>query len=302
MKKWIFLGLWAPLVTFAAEGQVRNFSQSLFKELGIRPERIVKTAGKVSIAFKNLRGDAAATYHPLFNRITFHNDLKEGRNNLAPISMLRARSQYAYSVYISTIFHEFGHAEYDTIVEGARSGRDGVLINTFKQQVKPWFKKHFRRTNSQSAVHELYGYYRGEVIETLYSEIDRILMMNGVNIYAKRCFKSKQVKEMALKMSREEFQELFFIREMNRRFRDLIKIRYIFISGKDLDLASVKSDPFKERWYHVIWDQIYGAYELPRDTEELFDHMKKYHRARGIVKNCRGAIWDEFNGALAMAQ
>lgn len=288
--------LLAPSFLYAATSQVTQFSQSLFKELGIQPHRINSTAGNISIKFKKLNGDAAATYHPWFNRITFHTDLKNGRN-LKTIPMLKAKEPITYSVQLSTIFHEFGHAELDTVVENIRTHEDDVMLQTFRNEIKPWFKRNFR-VNTQTAVHELYGYYRGEVIEYLYNEIHKILINNGVNMYAKRCFKAKSLQAKALEIPRDEFNKLIMMDSpnFNLKLRDKIQTKWIFIGGKSIDISSAKKDKFNPRWYHVMWDQIWASHRQPATTEEVLNHLNKHNtEIINLLNKCRPAMWDEIN-------
>ncbi len=276
---------------------ISEFASSLEKTIGISRSRIEMVAKNIRVKFGTFpRGStAAASYNPLFNTIKLNKSLQSKvTKRLQTIEELKAESPYAYQVSLATIFHEFGHAELDTIIEESREYEERKLYEVLKFEVAPWFKRNFPKTKSWDAVHELYGYYRTDVIERMFIEAENILLQNGINQYQSRCFLGNNLKEVIGEQSREEFSKLKIFDEIDRdEFKKKVKVKYIFIRGRDLNLSEAK-EVFKQEWFNAIWDHLEKSYKLPGNRRELLAYISKWPELSFVTK-CREDQWDKYH-------
>lgn len=282
---------------WAASADISSFAYSLERIVGLNRHQLEDIGSKIRIKYSTrMNSNAAATYNPLFNLITFNPEVSiedMGSKRVRTLPELEQTLGASYWVHASTIFHEFAHAELDTIISKKATVADRNIYNVLFNQIKPWLAKHFPKFRTQSAMHELYAYYHDDVIENYFNDISDIYLMNGWNTYNKRCFAGPQVKKMFGELSQDEFKK-FFVPETPKAqipYRDRIKIQFVYVNGKDFDLTSIKNDPFKMEWFHAIYDYLDQAYSPVQDMAELTNLLRDRSPDRKALAECREKLW-----------
>ncbi|PIP95445.1 MAG: hypothetical protein COW00_15615 [Bdellovibrio sp. CG12_big_fil_rev_8_21_14_0_65_39_13] len=282
---------------FAGSADISAFAFSLERAVGLNRHQLEEIGSKIRIKYSTrMNSNAAATYNPLFNLITFNPEVSiedMGVKRVRTLSELEKTLGPSYWVHASTIFHEFAHAELDTIISKPATNADQAIRNVLFNQIKPWLAKNFPKFRSQSAMHELYAYYHDDVIETYYNDIGDIYLMNGWNTYNKRCFAGPQVKQKFKELSQDDFKN-FFVPESPKAkipYRDRIKIQFVYVNGKDFDISTIKNDPFKMEWFHAIYDYLEYAYSPVSDMAELTQLLRDRSPDRKALAECREKLW-----------
>jgi hypothetical protein len=296
---------------FARSEFVRPFADSLNKALGFDTARMMRTSESTLFAHPSLlrqwgiiNNSAAATYNGVINTIELEKaaTIKDGeKNRLRTLEELKENSGHAYPSMVSTIFHELGHAEYDTLIEEGATDADKTLHAVMENEIRPWLKEnypHLKRgffPNKVSiALSELYGYYRTDIIERYFEDMDDIFLYNGYNRYNDSCFKRhKKLEAMALTMELEDFQKLLVPDTDKARtpFRDRVIVNQIWIQGGEVDFLKPAKSAFKKQWYYAIWDHFAKFYKPPLDTKEFVAHLQSNHPAMEKLKTCRNTMW-----------
>lgn len=284
----------------AGVNHIKDFAQSLETFLGINQAGITAIGAVTNFKFSTrLPANAAATYHPFWNRITFHTDVSIQNGpykRLQTVDELIKNLQYLYPSKIATIFHELGHAEMEKIILANGSSAARRLNQVVQRNIRPWFSRNFSGINSKAAVHELYGYYRTEFIEKMIGDMNDIMLQNGWNWVKKYCFLSMNLKKILPDTEKEAFSQFILPPSLDADtpYRDLIKPRYIFINGKDYDLEAANS-PFKSEWFQAMWLFMESAYSPLETLHALLDHMNEHHADRFALAKCRATIWDAYH-------
>jgi len=304
---------------FARSEFVKPFAESLNQALGFDTARMLRTSESTLFAHPSLlrqwgiiNNTAAATYNGVINTIELEKaaTIRDGeKNRLRTLEELKENSGHAYPSMVSTIFHELGHAEYDTLIEEGATPQDRTLHSVMENEIRPWLKEnypHLKRSffpNKVSiALSELYGYYRTDIIERYFEDMDDIFLYNGYNRYNESCFKRhKKLEAMALNMELEDFQKLLVPDSDKARipFRDRVVVNQIWIQGGEVDLLKPKNSPFKKQWYYAIWDHFAHFYNPPQNTAEFVVHLQNRHPAMNQLKECRTTMWNSVRNTVA---
>lgn len=281
-----------------------DFAASVQKELfWFEPSRLLHVSGRISLAKPSLleqwgwiNADAAATYNSWLRTIVLKPESirkrATGELRLATIGELRESQETSMGPTVSTIFHELAHAEFDLLVKAGATPADHALRRTLDEEVAPWLAKahpelsYFSR---QIAVSEIFGYFHGDFVQFLLSERDDILLENG--FAAGRCFFPSWVKAAALGLSVDDFSKLIaFEADAATSFEEHFQLSYIWIKGKDVDLAAATSaGPFQRRWNQALYHHFRSSYGLPGSKLELVQRMNRQLPER--FKECRREYW-----------
>lgn len=294
-----------PLISSANanEESIKDFAYDLQKLFSIEAKRTLEVADVTHFAPQLYPSDIAeASYNPVINTIFLKRENLISKGKLTyyvkSITALKNDQPLAYPVKISTIFHELGHSEMDQFILRGATSEDRILVNIYKNEFTPWVKRNYPGVNPKTLFHEIYGYYRGNVIETLFADKLNIESLNGFNIFQLKCFKSNYLKRVVGTLSREEFSQLLYPENeptWEEKYRDRFMPRYVFIRGKDIDLMKNVNDPFKEVWKKAFWYQFSVNYRAPSNMRELALHLRAHHEHLNLISNCRTKMWDEFH-------
>jgi hypothetical protein len=291
---------------------VELFAQSMEKEFGFNMNRFMDVSSKIKFGTESLlkqwgviNNYAEASYNDALNILEVKKELNKKvsfmKGRILTVSELKAAFKFAYTVKIDTIFHEMAHAEMDVFIEEKETPEDKKLYNILKNEVKPWFKKHFK-ASSKICFWEVHGYFVGQVIETLYSDMGDIAMYNGINQFQNKGFPAKFVKDNAATMDLNEFQKFHppvSHRNFGVDYRDRIKVPTVWVRGKTIDISSIKDDPFKDEWYQALWDHFAFHFDPPKNISELTEQMNKYHSCLEVLKQYRKQYWEEVHSQQA---
>ncbi len=298
-----FLLLFFSSQAIAGEQSIRDFAYDLEKLFSIEAKRTLEVGDVTHFTRQiNTNGTAEASYNPLLNTIFLKSEnlIQTGlmSYNVKSITLLKSEQPLAYPGKISTIFHELGHSEMDQFILNGITSEDRMMLQLYKNEFVPWVKKNYPSLNPKTLFQEVYGYYRGNIIETLFADKSNIEILNGYNIYQHRCFLSFYLKKVIGTLSREEFSQFLFPENdptWEEKYRNRVLPRYVFIEGKDIDLMKNPSDPFKETWKRVFWYYFSINYHSPSNTRELALHFREHSPDRNFIKECRNKMWDEFH-------
>ncbi|GAB4013035.1 MAG: hypothetical protein Fur0010_09510 [Bdellovibrio sp.] len=284
--------------SYSAASDISAFATSLEKLLGIDRKQLEDIGSKISIKYSaRMKPNAAATYTPLFNRITFSPEIAiedMGVKRVRTIEELEQSTSYSSTVHATTIFHELAHAELDTIVSKSSLPIERELNALMTQSIKPWFKKYFPKFNAQASMHEFYAYYRTDFLETMFNDLSDLYLYNGWNQFQKRCFAGIKVKELRKVLTKEEFLE-FFIPDDEvslRPYEERIRVQYVYVNGKEFDLTTVKTEPFRNEWFSKLYDYLRHEYKAPFNKVELANHVKLNFKDKLLFRKCREALWE----------
>ncbi|RPJ66235.1 MAG: hypothetical protein EHM20_17510 [Alphaproteobacteria bacterium] len=289
----------------AGEQSIKDFAYDLEKLFSIEARRTLEVGDVTHFTRQiNTNGTAEASYHPLLNTIFLktENLIQTGfmSYNVKSITLLKSEQPLVYPVKISTIFHELGHSEMDQFILNGITSEDRMILQLYKNEFVPWSKKNYPGVNPKTLFQEVYGYYRGNIIETLFADKTNIEILNGYNIYQHRCFLSFYLKKVIGTLSREEFGQILFPvndPSWEEKYRNRVLPRYVFIEGKDIDLMKNPNDPFKDSWKRALWYYFSVNYHPPTNTRELAMFYKDNHTDRNFIKECRNKMWDEFHAS-----
>lgn len=283
--------------SFAAEDSIRDFAHSLEKLFGIEARKTIEVGSRTHFAAQILPSSTAeASYNPLLNTIFLKRENLTSRNYVKSISALRADEPVVYSVKVGTIFHELGHAEMDQFVLNDITIDDRALHFVFVNEIKPWVKTNYAGVNPKTLFQEVYGYYRGDIIEVFFNDKASIEIFNGWNSYQRRCFATPYLKTAMMNYTREQFGEILFPeneKTWEEKYSDRFMPRYVFIQGNEVDLMKNPGAPFKEQWKKAIWSYVKQNYHLPANMRELAVFFKANHEDRFALKECRNKMWDD---------
>lgn len=288
---------------FASEESIRDYANDLEQLFSLEARRTLEVGDVTHFTPQiNPNGMAEASYNPMINTIFLkkENLTKTGlvSYNVKSISALKIVEPSAYSVKVSTIFHELGHAEMDQFILNGLTAEDRMLLSLYKNEFIPWTKKNYPGVNPKSLFHEFYGYYRGNVIETLFSDKLTIETFNGYNTFQNRCFNSMYLKKVVGTLSREEFGQILFPSgdpAWEEKYSERFVPRYVFVNGKDVDLQRNPADPFRVFWKKAFWYYFSVNYHPPKNMRELTIYLRSHHEKRSFIKECRNKMWDVYH-------
>jgi len=239
--------------------------------------------------------EAAASYNSILNTIilkpaTLSHDEK-GKLRIASVSELRSREN-AYTVTISTIFHELAHAEQDMFLDQAATKEDEALLRVMKEEIKPWISRNHPELSPFSrniALWEIFGYYHGDLMSLLMSDREDILAANG--FYQNRCVFSKHLKALAKSLSLEEFTMLLPIGEdFQKSYGERFRLEMVWALGKDVELFWKNvNDPFRQEWQDALFQHFRAFYAIPDSKQKLLDRMNR--RVPNALRSCRADFW-----------
>lgn len=249
-----------------------------------------------------LSPDATATYNGKLNLISLHADLliKNGRQYIIKDARLIRGANYAQTYYLSTIFHEMGHAELDVFIENEREAEDSMLMHHYKNVLKPFYKSNFPKFNAFTIFHEHFGYYRSDLLEFLTSERGDVLLANGYNIFTRSCFLNPVLrKKLADGIALEEFQKLFVINANGDPYRKRVSPRYVYVKGKDLDLMQAPlAKGILEQTHTLFWAYHQAMYGFPINQKDLVNRMNASGEFKDSLSECRTRFWNEAQARL----
>lgn len=299
----VLLSLALFSTSYAAEESIRDFANDLERLFSIKAQKTL-AVGDVTHFTKqiNTNGTAEASYNPLLNTIFLKSENLVSTGpfsyNVKSISTLKQEQPTAYSVKISTIFHELGHSEMDQFILKGITSEDRMILGLYKNEFIPWAHTNYPGVNPKTLFQEIYGYYRGAVIETLFADKSTIEILNGYNIYQHKCFLSFYLKKVIHELSREEFSQILFPENdpsWEEKNHNKFFPRYVFIQGKDIDLEKNPNDPFKEQLKRAFWFYFSTNYHPPSNVRELAIYLRSHHEDRNFLKECRNKLWDELH-------
>lgn len=236
--------------------------------------------------------DAAATYNDKINMISLDESLLDG-------GMIKSAREIMGPNYdsskISTIFHEMGHAELDTLIENETDLEDTMLNTYYKTTLKAQYKKYFPSFNPHMLFHEHFGYYRGELIDFISNEVNNILTENGYNRFANRCFLAYGLKKkLAEGVSLEEYQKLMNFQTKDEFYRLKIGPQYIFVRGKDIDLKTAPAAMIAQV-HLMFWSYHQAGYNFPITRSDLVKRMNQSNPYARALKECRTKQWQDYH-------
>lgn len=232
--------------------------------------------------------DASATYNDKTNTISLDESLLTFQNGKYQAEDARVilTSNYSGFSTVATIFHELGHAEVDIFIENERKIADLTLKHFYQTKLKPLYRKYFKGINPWTVFHEHFAYYRTDLIETLSLDIMDLMMENGWNAQKGTCYLTVKLKKMLENgVSLEEF--LIIETEKTRSYRSVTP-GYIFVRGKDLNLAQVTgsdAEVLKEAHAH-FWNYHQEFYGFSKNISEVAMKMNKDPKVNKL-KQCR---------------
>lgn len=236
--------------------------------------------------------DAAATYNDKINMISLDESLLDGGMIKSSREIMGPNFD---SSKISTIFHEMGHAELDTLIENETDLEDTMLNTYYKTTLKAQYKKYFPDFNPHMIFHEHFGYYRGELIDFISNEVNNVLTENGYNRFAKRCFLSFGLKKkLANGVALEEYQKLFNFQSKDEFYRLKIGPQYIFVRGKDIDLNTAPKAMIAQV-HLMFWSYHQAGYNFPISRSDLVKRMNQSNPYARSLKECRTKQWQDYH-------
>lgn len=222
-----------------------------------------------------LSPDASATYNDKINTISLDQSLLVLKDRKYEIIDPRVMLNPGYSGFstVATIFHELGHAEMDVFIKNEVTLSDLSLKYFYKTKLRPLYKKYFKGINPWTVFHEHFAYYRTDLIETLSFDMMDLMGENGWHAQRGTCYLTPQLKRMKAEgVSLEEFLKIRTSKIKN--YKDITP-GYIFVRGKDLNLADVKgadADVLKEA-HTLFWSYHKEFYGFPKNISEIVAKM-----------------------------
>lgn len=297
----LLLSLSSLIITSAAwSGTTTLFLQGLQKDLGFtRIERGVLLSQSIKVKpfgamDRWTNPEAEATYNPTTNTIKLaEGNLQSAGSGyqLRDARVLRG-AQFA-TTKLATIFHEMGHAELDVFVEAKKTPQDAALMQHFESVLRPFYKRNFSE-NGLTLFHEHFAYYRTDIIEFLYQEIDNILLANGYNKFKGACFMTKSLKDLVESgISREEFLRFYPLHPTHDPYVKRIGPSFIYVKGKEFDLT--KASDAREvltKSYQLFWAYHQTHYDFPADQNQFVARLNQGSSFQEGLANCRSKLWD----------
>lgn len=236
--------------------------------------------------------DAAATYNDRINMISLDPSLLDG-------GMIKSAREIMGKNYdsskISTVFHEMGHAEMDTLVENDYDLDDLSLHTYYKNTLKNVYKTYFPNFNAHMMLQEHFGYYRGELIDFIAGEVNSVLTDNGYNRYANRCFLSMNLKKkLAEGISLNEYTKLINFQAKDEFYRLKIGPQYIFVRGKDIDLSKAPKALIAQA-HLMFWSYHQAGYNFPITRSDLIKRMNVSNPYKRAITECRTKQWQNYH-------
>lgn len=236
--------------------------------------------------------DAAATYNDKINMISLDGAYLDG-------GMIRSAREIMGKDFntskISTIFHEMGHAELDTLIENDFDLEDTVLKSYYQNVLKNVYKTYFPKFSTKMLFHEHFGYYRGELIDFIGGEINQVLTDNGYNRFANRCFLSMNLKQKLKEgVSLDEYQKLMNFQSKDEFYRLKIGPQYIFVRGTDIDLSKAPKHLIMQA-HLMFWSYHQGGYNFPITRSDLIKRMNQSNPYKQTITQCRTKQWNEYH-------
>lgn len=244
--------------------------------------------------------EANAIYIPLRNMIQLDSELLQNHGTrrdtrLKDAQLIRGNHYHYY--LLSTIFHEMGHAELDTIIEEENTIAQMGVMYAYRNLLRSYYRQTFGVLRPYMLFHEHFAYYRTDLIEKLYGELLEIYLENGVNIHAGRCFLSRQLRnKLEGGMTLDEFSQFFYFdHERHTFYRHQISPQYIFVSGRDYNLH--EGENYREVLSQAelfFWAYHQEAYNFPFSREDFVARLNKSSR-RDFLNQCRKELFINFH-------
>jgi hypothetical protein len=293
----------APL--FAHANFAADFSASLQKELfWFDSSRLLQTTEKIYLAQPNLlerwgviNSEAAASYNSILNTIILKPDVisrdAKGSLRISTVPELIQTKAHSFGVAISTIMHEIAHAEYDVFVERSYTPEDERLFLIVEREVLPWLQRNhpgLSRSEQNVASWEIFGYYRGDLIQQMLNDREEILSANGY--FNKRCYFSPTMKEAAQQLTLEEFTKLLPIgKDFDESYGTRFRLEYVWAKGEDVELFwKNHPEPFRQEWQLAYFRHFRAHYAIPENKRVLLARMNKL-LPKELVE-CRKNYWN----------
>ncbi|WP_408095836.1 hypothetical protein ACJVC5_12400 [Peredibacter sp. HCB2-198] len=237
--------------------------------------------------------DAVATYNGNLNLINLDKTLLNG-SSIRDAREIRGPMFATYKN--STIFHELGHAELDVFVEEKETSVDEALMSFYESTLKPFYKKNFPGFNPHTVFHEHFSYYRSDLIDFLYNEVDKVFMSNGFNKMKNSCFLTAQLKKKLQDgTTLDEFTGFFGDSEVT--YQKEVKPQYVFVKGKDIDLFKAPNhETILKETYRLFWNYHMNFYGQANHQKELVARLRATSVAR-TLEACRKKLWQDFQNS-----
>jgi hypothetical protein len=236
--------------------------------------------------------DAIATYNDKLNMISLDETFLDGGMIKSSHEIMGPNFD---SSKISTIFHEMGHGELDTLIENEFDTEDMILNSYYKNTLKAFYKTHYPGFNPHMMFHEHFGYYRGELIEFIASEVNEVLTQNGFNRFQNRCFLSFGLKQkLAEGIALEDYLNLFNFQAKDEFYRLKIGPKYIFVRGKDIDLGTAPQGMVAQT-HLMFWSYHQAGYNFPMTRSDLVTRMNQSKQYVRSLTGCRTKQWQDYH-------
>lgn len=303
MKKFTLtlLALLLPLAALASSTEV--FIHGLKKDLLFtKTSRAIELSRHIRVSKfgplgQILSPDAVATYNGRLNIMSLAEENLEVHDGMVRIKDAQKirQTNFARTPNNSTIFHEMGHAELDVFIENEQELDDLSLNYHYKNNLRPLYAKAFRRNNPHTVFHEHFGYYRSELIDFLYGEMDNIFLYNGYNKIKKSCFLTQaQRNELKDGVSLEEFIQFKPLPGKNDEFYRLkVSPEFIYVSGKDLDLKNIDKEVI-EKTHLLFWGYHQNFYNFPIHQKEFVARLNAGTEFQKDLEQCRTKFWNDY--------
>lgn len=254
-------------------------------ERGTSLERHVRVT-KFSKLGQVMSPDATATYNDKTNTISLKEELlikKDGKYQVLDPRRIMGNNLAGFP-QVSTIFHELGHAEIDVFIENEKTVTDLTLNRFYETRLKPLYKKYFKGLSPLIIFHEHFSYYRSELIDALSMDMMDVYMWNGWNPNTNKCYLSPALKQkLKDSVSLDEFLEIFSLQD--KSYRDVVP-QYIYVKGKDLNLASIQGTDLQtlKEAHLLFWSyhrEFYGfqinlgKIAEKMNTDKRFDKLRE---------------------------
>lgn len=260
-------------------------------ERGIETSNHVRLTkfGKIGRIFSP---DASATYNDKTNTISLDETLlaiKDGKRQAVDARIILTPNYSGFST-VATIFHELGHAEVDIFIENEKKLTDLTLKHFYKTKLRPLYRKYFKGTNPWTVFHEHFAYYRTDLVETLSLDIMDLIMENGWHTQRGTCYLTPKLKKMLADGT--SLEEFLTIETSKKRDYKSVTPGYIFVRGKDLNLAQVTgsdAEVLKEAHAH-FWNYHQEFYGFPKNITDIAAKMNKDPKFNKL-KQCRENLY-----------
>ena len=300
MKKILFslIGLSLSLTSIASTTEA--FITGLKKDLFFtKTKRAIELSHKINVSEfgplgRILSPDAIATYNGNLNTISLAKENLEVFNGVLRIrdAQKLRKTNFSGTYLISTIFHEMGHAELDVFIENEAELDDLSLNYFYKKTLKTYYRKAFSG-NPHTIFHEHFGYYRSELIDFLYSELDTVMLNNGYNKIKNSCFLTNALKnDLKNGVSLEEFTKFKVIDKSNTFYRLKVNPGFVYVRGKDLDLSKLDQKILNQT-HTLFWGYHQNFYNFPINQKQLVERLNAGTEFQKGLAKCREKFWQE---------